>query len=65
MQKPKFIMGSIVVVVVAIAWYLFRPELIFVNKTVNEALPGNVSIKGSLTGHARERNTFGVALPDE
>jgi hypothetical protein len=65
MQKPKFIMGSIVVVVVAIAWYLFRPELIFVNKTVNEALPGNASIKGSLNGHARERNMFGVALPDE
>jgi Electron transfer DM13 len=33
-------------VVVAIGWYLFRPELIFVNKTVNEALPGNVTIAG-------------------
>ena len=27
------------VVVVAALWYLFRPELLFVNKTVNEALP--------------------------
>jgi hypothetical protein len=44
MQKAKFIMGSIVVVAVAIGWYLFRPELIFVNKTVNEALPGSASI---------------------
>src|ERR671910_2407371 len=35
MQKPKLIVGSIVVVVGAIAWYLFRPELIFVHKTVN------------------------------
>lgn len=39
MQKPKLIVGSIVVVMVAITWYLFRPELILVNKTVNEALP--------------------------
>jgi hypothetical protein len=39
MQKPKLIVGSIVVVMVAIAWYLFRPELIFVNQTVNEAFP--------------------------
>jgi hypothetical protein len=39
MQKPKLIVGAIVVVVVAMAWYLFRPELIFVDKTVNEILP--------------------------
>jgi hypothetical protein len=44
MQKPKLIVGSIVVVIVAISWYLFRPELIFVNKTVNEALPGSAAI---------------------
>jgi hypothetical protein len=36
--------GSIVVVAVAIAWYLFRPELIFVNKTVNETLPGSATV---------------------
>ena len=28
MQKPTLIVGSIVVVTVAIAWYLFRPELV-------------------------------------
>jgi hypothetical protein len=28
-----------VVVALAIAWYLFRPELIFVNRTVHETLP--------------------------
>jgi hypothetical protein len=43
MQKSKLIVGSIAVVVVAIAWYLFRPELLFINKTVNEALPTNTS----------------------
>jgi Electron transfer DM13 len=47
MQKLKLTIGSIVVVVVAIAWYLFRPELIFVNKTVNEALPQNATIAGT------------------
>jgi hypothetical protein len=34
------IIGSTVFVVLAIGWYLFRPELLFVNKTVDEALPG-------------------------
>jgi len=27
------------IIALAIAWYAFRPELLFVNKTVNEALP--------------------------
>jgi Electron transfer DM13 len=27
------------VVVVVVAWYLFRPELLFINRTVDEALP--------------------------
>jgi hypothetical protein len=39
MPRLKLIVGSIMVVVVAIAWYLFRPELFFVTETVNEALP--------------------------
>jgi hypothetical protein len=43
MQKSKLIVGSIVVVMVASAWYLFRPELIFIDKTVNETLPGNAA----------------------
>lgn len=28
------------IVVLAVAWYAFRPELLFVNKTVNEEFPG-------------------------
>lgn len=72
MQKPKLMIGSIVVVAVAIAWYLFRPELIFVNKTVNEALPGSVTVAGTAknaqstvltTGrfHSVSHETSGVA----
>ena len=44
MRKSKVIIGSIMVVVVAIAWYLFRPELLFVSKTVNEALPISATV---------------------
>jgi hypothetical protein len=40
MQKRKMIVGSAAVVVVAAAWYLFRPELLFVNAQVNESFPG-------------------------
>ena len=42
MHKPKLIIGSIIVIV-AIGWYLFRPELLFVDQTVNEALPASAT----------------------
>ena len=72
MQKPKLMIGSIVVVAVTIVWYLFRPELIFVNKTVNEALPGSATVAGTAkdaqstvltTGrfHSVSHETSGVA----
>lgn len=38
MGKRKIVIGA-AAVVLAIAWYAFRPELLFINKTVNEALP--------------------------
>jgi Electron transfer DM13 len=43
MQTHRLIIGSIVVVAIALGWYLFRPELLFVTKTVNEALPGSTT----------------------
>ena len=39
MTKRNIIIG-VGVVVLAIAWYAFRPELLFVNKTVSEEFPG-------------------------
>ena len=39
MQNRKLMIGIIVLAVVVIGWYLFRPELLFINKTVNEELP--------------------------
>jgi hypothetical protein len=38
MSKRNLITG-LGVIVLAIAWYAFRPELLFINKTVNEGLP--------------------------
>jgi hypothetical protein len=57
MQQPKLIIGSIVVVVAAIGWYLFRPELIFINKTVNETLPASAT----MTSTARDPQTSVLA----
>jgi hypothetical protein len=39
MSKRNLIIG-VGVVVLAIAWYAFRPELLFIDKTVNEEFPG-------------------------
>ena len=38
MSKRNLVIG-VGVIVLAIAWYAFRPELLFINKTVNEELP--------------------------
>ena len=38
MSKRNLIIGA-GVIALAIAWYAFRPELLFINKTVNETLP--------------------------
>ena len=38
MSKRNMIIGG-AIIALAIGWYAFRPELLFVNKTVNEGLP--------------------------
>jgi len=43
MSKRKIIIG-LAVVVLAIGWYAFRPELLFINKTVNEEFPGGAAM---------------------
>jgi Electron transfer DM13 len=37
------------VIGVAMSWYLFRPELIFINRTVNETLPSAVAQQTAAT----------------
>jgi hypothetical protein len=43
MSKRNMIIG-IGVIALAIAWYAFRPELLFINKTVSEEFPGGAAM---------------------
>jgi hypothetical protein len=69
MNKRNIIVG-LGVIVLAFAWYAFRPELLFVNKTVREEFPGGPAMasiekgpialtKGTFQGLAHE--TKGLA----
>jgi Electron transfer DM13 len=69
MNKRNIIIG-LGVLILAIAWYAFRPELLFVNQTVREEFPGGPAMasiekgpiavtKGSFKGLAHE--TKGLA----
>src|SRR5947208_334690 len=40
MKHNKTLIATIAIVVLGIGWYAFRPELLFVNRTVNESFPG-------------------------
>jgi hypothetical protein len=40
-RRPIIIVAG--VIVAAVGWYLFRPELLFVNKAVNESFPSSAS----------------------
>lgn len=76
MSKRNIIIG-VGIVALAIAWYAFRPELLFINKTVSEEFPGGAAMasvekgpmvitKGVFKGLAHEtRGTAAVyQLPD-
>lgn len=52
MQRRTWIGG--LVVLGAIGWYLFRPELLFVKTTVNEALPGAATAQPAGMARATE-----------
>lgn len=69
MSKRNVLIG-IAVAVLAVAWYAFRPELLFINKSVNEEFPGGAAMasiekgpmavtKGNFKGLAHE--TKGLA----
>lgn len=49
MRKRNLFLGC-AAVLLAIAWYAFRPELLFINKTVNEELPGSAASAASEKG---------------
>ncbi len=52
MRRRTWIAG--LVVLGAIGWYLFRPELLFVKTTVNESLPVEVAAQSETTGAEAE-----------
>jgi hypothetical protein len=71
-QQQRILIGAAIIVLVAIAWYLFRPELLFVNKTVNEKFPTtsaanpassdqNSTVLGSGMFHSGAHETKGTA----
>jgi hypothetical protein len=43
-MNKRNIITVVAVVILAIGWYAFRPELLFVNKTVNEGFPGGAAV---------------------
>ena len=43
MSKRNIIIG-VGVIALAVAWYAFRPELLFINKTVSEEFPGGAAV---------------------
>jgi hypothetical protein len=48
MRRRTWIVG--LVVLGAIGWYLFRPELLFVKTSVNESLPTEVAVQTATAG---------------
>ena len=48
MRRRTWILG--LVVLGAIGWYLFRPELLFVKTTVNESLPNQAALRTDVAG---------------
>jgi electron transfer DM13 len=52
MRRRTWIVG--LVVLGAIGWYLFRPELLFVKTTVNESLPGEIAARTDVAGGKAE-----------
>ncbi len=46
MKKRNLVIGLSVVVVAGL-WFLFRPERLFINKTVNEGMPATAAAAGN------------------
>jgi len=59
MRKRNAIIGLAIVAVVG-GWYAFRPERLFVNKTVNESLGAATATSGSAPAAAAAPATFAM-----
>ncbi len=56
----KYVLGVAVLAAVGVAWYLFRPERLFVNQTVDEAFPG-IAASGQQSAVVARGRFHGVA----
>ena len=61
MQNKKVLLGAAAVVVIGIGWYAFRPELLFVNESVNESFPAVAQAQSASPQAIAEGNFRGVA----
>ncbi len=55
------IIVAAIIVVAGVGWYLFRPELLFVNRTVNEALPAAAADRPA-SGGGRQPTTLASGM---
>jgi len=42
-MTKRNVLITVGIAVLALAWYAFRPELLFIDKTVNEEFPGGAA----------------------
>jgi Electron transfer DM13 len=63
MTARKSILIGTVVVVGGVLWYLFRPEALIVNKTVNEALPAAEHSMAAMDSHAMAQSSMAAEEP--
>jgi len=46
-KQRKLVIGGIVIAAGAVGWALFRPDTLFVNKTINESFPGTTTAQAA------------------
>jgi len=61
MQSKKALLGAAAAIVIGIGWYAFRPELLFINESVNESLPEVAQAQNSSPQAVAEGTFHGVA----
>lgn len=64
-MRGKRIIGLLILAAAVIGWYLFRPELLFIHKRVNEQLPSSAEPISTLSSgrfHGVAHETKGMAM---
>jgi hypothetical protein len=61
MQSKKVLLGVAGAITIGIAWYAFRPELLFVNESVSESFPAVAQAQSSVPQAIAEGNFKSIA----